>query len=126
MDVDPVQMMILAVLGVLIFGKRLPEVARKIGGTLAEVKRGLNVLRSQFDLAASGQPIAPVKRVSYEESGDFEESTAPKFDPPPRPGRSQPVAAVLAASSYGSFDPSVSPSGPDDSHAFFDLPQKAT
>jgi len=58
MDVDPVQMMILAVLGVLIFGKRLPEVTRKIGGTLAEVKRGFNSIRSQFELAASGRPIA--------------------------------------------------------------------
>ena len=124
MDVDPVQMMILAVLGVLIFGKRLPEVARKVGGTLAEIKRGFNAVRSQFELAASGQPIAPVKRVSYEESADFEESTAPKFEPPPRP---RPVAGLLAQSSpYRGFDSSGSASIHGAPPAFLDLPQKAS
>ena len=36
---DPVQLMILTAVGVLIFGKRLPEVARKVGAQLADVKR---------------------------------------------------------------------------------------
>jgi sec-independent protein translocase protein TatA len=85
MDFDPLTMMVLAALGVLIFGKRLPEIARKVGAGLSDVKRMIGDVRGQIEAVATGQPTTPAKRVSYEELTDYEESTAPKFEPPPRP-----------------------------------------
>jgi TatA/E family protein of Tat protein translocase len=41
MDVGPGELMVILVAALLLFGKRLPEMARNIGRTVAEVKRGL-------------------------------------------------------------------------------------
>ena len=86
MDLDPLQIAILLGLGVLIFGKRLPEIAKKVAGSLAEIKRHVNTVRNEIEAAATGRPL-PAKPLSYQISSDYEEATAPKFDPPPRPRR---------------------------------------
>ncbi len=40
--IGPMEWAIIGVLGVLIFGRRLPQVARGIGSSFVEFKRGLN------------------------------------------------------------------------------------
>ena len=35
------ELLILAIIGLLLFGKRLPDIARGLGRSLAEVKRGM-------------------------------------------------------------------------------------
>ena len=43
------EMIILAVLGVLIFGKRLPEVGKSIGKGIVEFKKGLSGIEDEVD-----------------------------------------------------------------------------
>ncbi len=47
---------ILAVLGVLIFGKRLPEVGKSIGKGIVEFKKGLSGIEDDLDTASKPQP----------------------------------------------------------------------
>ncbi len=47
---------ILALLGVLIFGKRLPEVGKSIGKGIVEFKKGLSGIEDDIDTASKQPP----------------------------------------------------------------------
>jgi sec-independent protein translocase protein TatA len=78
------EMVVILVLGVLLFGKRLPELGRTLGKGIVEFKKGLNGLEDNIEVsAAPRQPeiapdaIRPPQRVP---------TSAPKFeDAPPAP-----------------------------------------
>jgi sec-independent protein translocase protein TatA len=44
--------LIIAMLGLLVYGKRLPEVARSLGRGVSEFKKGLHGLEDEIDKAA--------------------------------------------------------------------------
>ena len=91
----PMEMIILAGLGLLIFGRRLPEVGRNIGKGIVEFKRGLKEAEESINHEVSN-PTPPPLRILYlaafgDHAGRKEEltkwqqmaNTAPqyKFDP---------------------------------------------
>src|SRR5690349_3391890 len=53
----PLEMIILAALGLLIFGKRLPEVGRNIGKGIVEFKRGLK--EAENEITSDTPPSSP-------------------------------------------------------------------
>jgi sec-independent protein translocase protein TatA len=55
----PFEMMLLAGLGLLIFGKRLPEVGRNIGKGIVEFKRGLKEAETEIVSDPTPQPTLP-------------------------------------------------------------------
>jgi sec-independent protein translocase protein TatA len=72
------EMMILVVLGVLLFGKKLPEVGRSLGKGLVEFKKGLQGIEDEVagtarPAEASPTPARPPQRIA---------ATAPKFEEP--------------------------------------------
>jgi sec-independent protein translocase protein TatA len=91
-------LLILGVLAVLLFGERLPDVARRVGKGMIEFRKGMrgiqDEIRSAMDSAVStdapttahGESVAAGYRdpgmTRYEEPEDREEATAPKFEPP--------------------------------------------
>lgn len=77
--------MAIGVVAVLLFGSKLPEVARSLGGTYREFKRGLNDVQNQFRLAEleASRPKPTVKQDEEDEFGPPVASSAPKFTPPP-------------------------------------------
>jgi len=89
-DVDPLvtlafiggigmpEIMILLVIGVLLFGKRLPEVGRSLGKGLIEFKRGVQGIGDEIDSAVHSTPST-----SYDDdTDDYDVAAAPKFEPP--------------------------------------------
>jgi sec-independent protein translocase protein TatA len=74
----PMEMMIILGIGVLLFGKRLPEVGRSLGKGIVEFKKGVQGIEDEIDSSAS---TATSSR-SQASAGDYEEATAPKFEPP--------------------------------------------
>lgn len=50
------EVIILAILGLLIFGRRLPEVGRSLGKGIVEFKKGLSGIEDDIDTTASQQP----------------------------------------------------------------------
>jgi sec-independent protein translocase protein TatA len=47
------EMLLIAGLGLLFFGKRLPEVGRSVGRTIVEFKKGIKGIEDEVDTAAS-------------------------------------------------------------------------
>lgn len=54
--IGPLELVILAILGLLIFGKRLPEVGKSLGRGIVEFKRGLTGIEDDLNTAAKQPP----------------------------------------------------------------------
>lgn len=48
----PFELLIIGVVALLLFGKRLPDVARSVGSSLNEFKKGLRSIESEVDQAS--------------------------------------------------------------------------
>ena len=70
----------LMVLALLIFGKRLPEVARSLGKGMMEFKKGLYDIQDEVQTAVNTRPAVSQSRPVP--SDTREETVAPKFEPP--------------------------------------------
>jgi sec-independent protein translocase protein TatA len=85
------EMLIIGIVAVLLFGKRLPEVGRSLGKGIVEFKKGIRGIEDEVDSASTKRHMA-----HYDD--DHEEATAPKFEPPtsapqPETADDQPVKA---------------------------------
>jgi sec-independent protein translocase protein TatA len=87
----PMELLIVGVIAVLLFGKNLPSVGRSLGKSLMEFKKGLNDIKGEVDAAAYAEPSHRVAQ-NYRPD-DLDEPTAPKFEPPTHePTESTPVS----------------------------------
>jgi sec-independent protein translocase protein TatA len=71
------EMLILGIVAVLLFGKRLPEVGRSLGKGIMEFKKGLQGIEDEVQSAAG-----PSVAIPHREVDNRQEATAPKFEPP--------------------------------------------
>ncbi len=83
----PVELCIVAVIGVLIFGRKLPEVGRYLGKGIVEFKKGIKGIEDDVDIGSSSssnqqvdQPKAPQKMAA----------STPKFEDISSPSESSP------------------------------------
>jgi sec-independent protein translocase protein TatA len=74
------EMMVVGVIALLLFGKRLPEVARSLGKGIVEFKKGIRGIEDDVDDQSSRRSSTPQSRPAPQD--DRTEATAPKFDPP--------------------------------------------
>ena len=92
------ELVIVGIVAVLLFGKRLPEVAKSLGQSYHEFRKGLSELQSQVDISdtynsvvnssysssvKSSSTSSSSSSGSYDDFDDYDEATAPKFEPPP-------------------------------------------
>lgn len=77
----PMEMIVLVVLGVLLFGRKLPDVGRYLGKSIVEFRKGVKGLEDDVEGNASAsreqipqEPARPPQRVA---------ATAPKFEDAP-------------------------------------------
>lgn len=71
----PMEWIIIAALGLLIFGKRLPEVGRSLGRGIVEFKKGLNSVGEDIEQVDVSQP--PPARTALPD----DVQPRPQFDP---------------------------------------------
>jgi sec-independent protein translocase protein TatA len=74
------ELIVILLLGVLLFGRKLPDIGRSLGKTVTEFKKGWSGLEDEVNTSASRQaiepePVRPPQRVTP--------SAAPKFDDAP-------------------------------------------
>jgi len=81
---SPVTLLILGAIAVMLFGERLPEVARSFGKGLMELKTGVRGIQQELENAVNSATSVDTSP-RYPEPEDREEATAPKFEPPPAP-----------------------------------------
>jgi len=82
MGLGPGEIVVIAIIGVLLFGRRLPEVGRYLGKGIVEFKKGIKGLEDEVDSgpaavrheAAAPDQIRAPQRVA---------TTAPKFEDAP-------------------------------------------
>lgn len=95
-NLGPMEIILLLILGVLIFGRRLPEVGRSLGKGIMEFKKGMRGLEDELDLNHQAPPPGPTYRSEQPAIEPLRPPqrvtpTAPKFEdapviqPPPRP-----------------------------------------
>ena len=75
---SPVEIAIVGAVAVLLFGSRLPSVARSLGKSMTEFKKGLSGIEEDVSTASS----RPSRVTNYPPADDRDEATAPKFVPP--------------------------------------------
>lgn len=80
------ELIIVGVIAILLFGKRLPEVAKSLGNSYRQFRRGLNEFHSAVDLTDTSP--APTYRSTSSTTpsnyaDDYDEPSAPRFEPPP-------------------------------------------
>lgn len=86
----PQEMIVVAVLGVLLFGKRLPEVGRSLGKGIVEFKKGLRGIEEEFNMGSAPSSTQSRNEPAYSSSSSsssFEapDMSVPKFEPPTTP-----------------------------------------
>ncbi len=86
-NLSPPEMIVIGICAVLLFGSRLPNVARSVGKSFTEFKKGLRGIEDEVESASSS-----ARRVtsSYD---DRDEPTAPKFEPPKSEPKDETVPA---------------------------------
>jgi sec-independent protein translocase protein TatA len=92
----PENWMLIAVVALLLFGRRLPEVGRSIGKGIVEFKKGLQGIEDDIDISSVTKPLTPSigseQRAALPPSYKFDPNTgqpivqqtvqpAMKFDP---------------------------------------------
>ena len=75
----PMEMMIIGGIALLLFGKRLPEVARSMGKGIVEFKKGVSGIEEDVDKATYSSPSSSARPIANDA---VEPVTAPKFEPP--------------------------------------------
>jgi sec-independent protein translocase protein TatA len=75
------EMVIFGIIAVLLFGSRLPSVARSLGKSIVEFKKGMNDLQDEVKSSIYSEPPKQ-PRVGYREERSENEPAAPKFEPP--------------------------------------------
>lgn len=89
----PMEMLIFGVIALLLFGKRLPEVARSLGKGIVEFKKGVKGIEDDVDQNTYYNKNNERSNTARPAPVDQQpEMTAPKFQPPssePRPTDNQ-------------------------------------
>src|ERR1700737_3375726 len=78
--VQPTHLLCLAVIGILLFGKRLPEVGRSLGKGIVEFKKGLKGLEDEVDTGSSAAPAPQAPALEPPRPPQRVTATAPKFE----------------------------------------------
>ncbi|HAW31218.1 MAG TPA: twin-arginine translocase TatA/TatE family subunit [Planctomycetaceae bacterium] len=74
------EMIIVGIIALLLFGKRLPEVARSLGKGIVEFKKGVSGIEDEVNQASYSHSQPETPRPTPSERSD--EFTAPKFEVP--------------------------------------------
>ena len=85
------ELVIIGIIAVLLFGKKLPEVAKSLGASYRDFRKGLNDIHSQMDVSDysattssySSKTSYASRSKSYDDYDDLDEASAPKFELPP-------------------------------------------
>ena len=81
----PWELAIIGTLAVLLFGSRLPEVARSLGGSYQQFRKGLRDIQTDLDVNQylhDDTTSYTSTNTSFKDE-DYDTPTAPKFEPPP-------------------------------------------
>jgi sec-independent protein translocase protein TatA len=77
------EMVLFGIIALVLFGSRLPEVARSLGGSYRELRKSVSEFQREFQAIERYEPPRPKVNSSWQQDEVAEETTAPRFQPPP-------------------------------------------
>jgi sec-independent protein translocase protein TatA len=77
---SPMHLLIIAAIGVLVFGRRLPEIGKSLGKGIVEFKKGIKGLEDDFDPSAAAAPRQEQLPLEQPRPPQRITTTAPKFE----------------------------------------------
>ena len=77
----PFEWLIIGAIGLLLFGKRLPEVGRSVGKTIVEFKRGMKEVEQEVNQVDSLPPPAPRAQIAPTPAHKFDPYTGKPIEP---------------------------------------------
>lgn len=83
--IGSLEMVLIGVVAVLLFGSRLPEVARSLGQSYQQLRKGLDEVKSSFneDLDKDDSSYSNISAPEYQDVDDEQDPPdAPQFKPP--------------------------------------------
>ena len=87
--IGPPEMIVVGIIALLLFGKRLPEVARSLGKGIVEFKKGMNGIEDEVHNAGQSTASSSANNPRPSVDSDEQQWSAPRFEPP----TSEPKAA---------------------------------
>ena len=84
------EMLLLLLLGVLLFGRKLPDIGRSLSKTVIEFKKGVSGVEEEISNATSGkpaiepEPVRAPQRVTPSGAPKFEDAPATSSNLPPK------------------------------------------
>jgi sec-independent protein translocase protein TatA len=90
------EMLVVGIIAIVLFGSKLPEVAKMLGQHYARFRKSLSDLQSQvnlheiYDPRPTSSSYSSKPTSSYSSFDDYDEATAPRFEPPPAEPESGP------------------------------------
>ena len=100
---SPVELLVIGSIAVLLFGNRLPSVAKSLGASLQQFKNGMQGIEREVRGATSSTNYSRPAR--FDDIDDRDESTAPKFEPPTSAPAPPPAATPPKADAGGTEPP---------------------
>ena len=81
------ELLVVGMIAVMLFGKRLPEVARSLGKSYHQFRRGLEDVQREVNrtVRSTESTFREATAITYKEE-DYEQPSAPKFEPPQQDG----------------------------------------
>jgi sec-independent protein translocase protein TatA len=109
-NIGPMELVLLLGLGVLLFGKRLPEVGRSLGRGIVEFKKGLNGVTDEFDITSTNRYSSSSSNHGSSHRSEepatagsaYSDASVPKFELPGTPSNSSASASASSASASSS------------------------
>lgn len=98
-SVGPQEMIVLLILGVLLFGRRLPEIGRSVGKGIVEFKKGLKGVEDEFEAGAAAPAPSAQPEATLDKPRAPQRVTAsvPKFEESTNPAPATPASAPAAS-----------------------------
>lgn len=76
------EMMLMGAVALMLFGSKLPDVARKMGGTYRGLKRSVDEFKREFESIDHYEPPKPKIKPTEESEESASTTDAPRFTPP--------------------------------------------
>jgi sec-independent protein translocase protein TatA len=104
-NLGPMELLFLLGIGVLLFGKRLPEVGRSLGRGIVEFKKGLNDVGNDLDISSgnrysSSYTSSHRSEESSSSSTTYSDTSVPKFELPGTASNSTPTTPATPQMDY--------------------------
>ncbi len=82
-NLGPSEMVVFGIIAILLFGSKLPEVARNLGASYRDFKKSIGDFQREFQNWDRMEPPRKTVAKSYEEATSSSVVNTPKFTPPP-------------------------------------------